>query len=400
MPGGAGRVVIRSSVVTNRPLLVLVLLWAGSAFALPFLKHAPNRLLSGQPLWLAELPMSATGSPLFWLAIPIIALMAGPFVVQKRLVLALLMLAAATLLVGLVALAGQQATALAARSGPLARTSMGSGFWLMLITAGFMIVDLAQRSHVGTAGRAAIWLGVLLAVSVLFGSGHLDDLSIMKEYAAKADQFREAVLRHVLIVVGALVPTLVLGVPLGVVAFLRPRQGRRVLGGLNMIQTIPSIALFALLMGPLSALAVALPWLRSFGISGIGLTPAIIALTLYCMLPIVRNTHAGLSQVPGATVDAARGMGMTSRQVFWQVEVPLALPVFLAGLRTTMIQAIGLAAIAALIGAGGLGSIMFQGLFSNALDLVLLGTLPIIAMVLMVDAAFAFLVKPATGRAP
>ena len=159
---------------------------------------------------------------------------------------------------------------------------------------------------------------------------------------------------------------------------------------LNVIQTIPSIALFGLLMAPLSALAVAVPWLRTLGISGIGLAPAIIALTLYCLLPIVRNTYEGLVQVPHHVVDAARGMGMTERQILAKVQIPLALPVFLSGLRVTIVQALGLAAVAALIGAGGLGSIMFQGLFSNALDLVLLGAVPIVVMVVVVDAFFKF----------
>jgi len=141
-------------------------------------------------------------------------------------------------------------------------------------------------------------------------------------------------------------------------------------------------------MAPLSALAVAVPVLMAIGISGIGLAPAVIALTLYSLLPIVRNTAEGLAQVPVSVVEAAQGMGMTKRQVFWQVEVPLALKVFLSGLRVTVVQAIGLAAVAALIGAGGLGAIMFQGLFSNALDLVLLGALPIIAIAVVADALF------------
>jgi len=106
---------------------------------------------------------------------------------------------------------------------------------------------------------------------------------------------------------------------------------------------------------------------------------------LYALLPIARNTVAGIAGVPPATIDAGRGMGMTHRQVFWQIEVPLALPVLLAGLRIVAVQAIGLAVVAALIGAGGLGSFVFDGLGQYATDLVLLGALPAIFMALAVD---------------
>src|SRR5580704_1733951 len=114
---------------------------------------------------------------------------------------------------------------------------------------------------------------------------------------------------------------------------------------LNLLQTVPSIALFGLLIVPLSALARAVPGLVALGVGGVGPAPAIIALTLYALLPVARNTLAGIGGVPAAAIDAARGMGMTRRQVFWQVEVPLALPVLLAGLRIVTVQAIGLAVV-------------------------------------------------------
>ncbi|MFZ2388194.1 MAG: ABC transporter permease, partial [Polaromonas sp.] len=155
---------------------------------------------------------------------------------------------------------------------------------------------------------------------------------------------------------------------------------------LNIIQTIPSIALFGLLMAPLALLAASVPVLAHWGIKGVGLAPAVIALTLYSLLPVVRSTAAGLGQVPQPVIDAALGMGMTSRQIFWQVEAPLALPVFLAGLRVATVQTIGMAVVAALIGAGGFGAIMFQGLLGGALDLVLLGVVPVVAMAVGVDA--------------
>jgi osmoprotectant transport system permease protein len=126
--------------------------------------------------------------------------------------------------------------------------------------------------------------------------------------------------------------------------------------------------------------------LAALGIAGVGVTPAVIALVLYSLLPVVRNTAEGLDAVSAAAFEAARGIGMTRAQIFRYVELPLALPVFLSGLRIATVQAVGLVAVAALIGAGGLGAIMFQGLFADALDLVLLGAIPIILLALAADA--------------
>ena len=126
-------------------------------------------------------------------------------------------------------------------------------------------------------------------------------------------------------------------------------------------------------------------------LSGIGLAPAVIALVLYSLLPVVRSTVAGLAQVPLPVVEAATGMGLTRGQVFRKVELPIALPVFLSGLRIAAVQAVGLAVVAALIGAGGLGALVFQGLASGALDLVLLGVIPVIALAVVVDAVFRIL---------
>lgn len=123
-----------------------------------------------------------------------------------------------------------------------------------------------------------------------------------------------------------------------------------------------------------------MPLAAALGIRGIGAAPALIALFLYSLLPVVANTIAGLSQVPAAVTDAARGMGMTGRQRIMQVEVPLALPVILAGIRIVLVQNMGLATVAALIGGGGFGTFVFQGIGQTAIDLVLLGAIPTVAL--------------------
>jgi len=370
--------------MSNRVLLLLVLLMLAAALGLPFLTHAPNRLITGHGL--ALLPI-LTGNGR-WLLLPFAALAGAPWLPPTRWRHLLQAAAASLLLYGLASLAGHEASRLAASESPLSRTSFGGGFWLLLVLAWLAAADAIQRAAWPTLGRALLSGVVLLPLLLLLGSGQLNQLSVLKEYANHQDVFDDALTRHLTIVGATLLPTLLLGTPLGVMAFRHRAVNGPLFAVLNVIQTIPSIALFGLLMAPLAALAAHLPGLAAWGISGIGVAPAVIALLLYSLLPIVRSTVAGLEQVPAAVVEAARGMGMTPRQIFWRVEVPIALPVLLSGLRITAVQAIGLTVVAALIGAGGFGAIMFQGLLSSALDLVLLGVIPVVALAVTCDALF------------
>ena len=135
---------------------------------------------------------------------------------------------------------------------------------------------------------------------------------------------------------------------------------------------------------------------------GVLVEPALLALVAYSLLPMVRNTFVALTDIPEHLTDAARGMGMTERQVFFQLKLPLAMPVIIEGLRITAIQAIGLTAVAALIGAGGFGDFIFQGLGQAAMDPVLLGALPTIALALLADALLTMLaasLRPTPARA-
>ena len=168
--------------------------------------------------------------------------------------------------------------------------------------------------------------------------------------------------------------------PLGVFCYRVPRLRTVVLNLLNGVQTIPSIALFGLLIAPLAWIAANVPGAKEIGVSGIGFTPAIVALFIYSLLPVVANTVVGLLGVPEDANDAARGMGMTDRQRLFSVEMPLAFPVILTGIRIVLVQNIGLATVAALIGGGGFGVFVFQGIGQTALDLVLLGAVPTVVL--------------------
>ncbi|HJU17763.1 MAG TPA: ABC transporter permease, partial [Stellaceae bacterium] len=223
--------------------------------------------------------------------------------------------------------------------------------------------------------------------ALLAFAGVFDALSLAQEYASRQGVFAAALVRHIALVAGSVGPALLVGLPLGLGAARWRGFSGPLFAALGVLQTIPSIALFGLLIAPLSALARAVPALAALGLSGIGAAPALIALFLYALLPIVRNTTAGLLGVEAGVIEAGRGMGMTARQIFWKVEWPLALPVVLAGLRIVTVQTIGLAVVAALIGAGGLGRFVFEGLGAYALDLVLLGALPVIFLALAADFA-------------
>nr|MCU0923731.1 ABC transporter permease [Burkholderiaceae bacterium] len=332
--------------VANPVLALLLLTVLLSAWWPGFVSHAPNRLLGGEPVSLAASLQSAppllavlvVGVPLLWAT----ALLRRPSPGLHALVAAV----SGPWLAALLGLAGTIARTLADAGAPLARTSFGAGFWLLAGAGALVLADALQRLRLPLALRIAAVAAALLPAAALLWGGALDELSLLKEYANRQQAFHQALSRHLLIVGAALLPAVLLGLPLGVAAFARPRFGKLLFATLGIVQTVPAIALFGLLIAPLAAI----------GLPGVGLLPAVIALLLYSLLPIVRSIAAGLAQVRAPVLEAAAAMGLTPRQRFWQVRVPIALPLLLAGLRVCCVQAIGLAMLGALIGAGGLGA--------------------------------------------
>ncbi len=374
--------------VKNRVLAVLALAGLVAALGLPFLTHAPNRLVSGTGISLAQLIRDSAGHPmgLGLTLLPALLLVAAIFMRPARRTQTAVYVAATLFLTGLAALAAHHATQLAGQSGAIARTSLGAASWLLAAFSWLAATDALQRLALRPGWRLLGGAAVIVPLGLLLAGGAFKDLSLLKEYANRENVFSAAFGQHLHIVLASLLPALLIGVPLGLTSSRSRALRAPLFAVLNVIQTVPSIALFALLMAPLALLGASVPVLAQLGIKGIGLAPAVIALTLYALLPVVRSTAAGLSQVPSPVIEAAQGMGLTARQIFWRVELPLALPVFLSGLRVATVQTIGMAVVAALIGAGGFGAIVFQGLLSGALDLVLLGVLPVVAMAVAVDA--------------
>ena len=372
------------------PLTLLLLGCAGLVF-LPFLRWAPNRLLSGDAIHLVDALRTVGGWPALGLlgAMTLLALLVlAPPLRAVRWGQVVAVAALGGLLLGL---AGRYAALAQSLEQPFARTSLGAAFWVACLVLWLLAADSLQQLGVGLLtrfGGLALVAGPMVLVLV---SGACDQLSILKEYANRTDVLLPAIQRHMDIVLAAMLPAVGLGVPMSWWVHRNQTVRRAVFPVLNVIQTIPSIALFGLLMAPLAWVSGAFPVLGELGVSGVGMAPGVVALMLYSLLPVVRSALAGLEQVPAGVLESARGMGLTPLQIAWQVQLPLAWPVLLGGLRTATVAAIGLASVTALIGAGGLGSIMFEGLFSSAQDLVVLGVFPIVVLAVLMDAAFKVL---------
>jgi osmoprotectant transport system permease protein len=366
---------IRSGAPAIDKLGVLIALIVAAGWVLlPFAAFKPNRILQGQgrivfdalPGWEAivlalviavSLPVIFFRTPTFWrLAASIIAL--------------------AALFISI----GQTAAFLTPAGNTLARVSPGAGFWVLIFGYLLLAADALTRLRLPPVWRIGVLALAAVTLAMLLVSGDLNGLSILKEYFTRADAFWREALTHVILAFGSLIAAVLVGVPLGILAYRQKRLRAIVLNVLNAIQTIPSIALFGLLIAPLGWIAATVPGAKAIGISGIGFTPAIVALFIYSLLPVVANTVVGLVGVPEDANDAARGMGMTDRQRLLQIELPLAFPVILTGIRIVLVQNIGLATVAALIGGGGFGVFVFQGIGQTALDLVLLGAVPTVVL--------------------
>jgi len=188
----------------------------------------------------------------------------------------------------------------------------------------------------------------------------------------------ELTLQHLWLVGWSTLFAIVIGIPLGIAIARHPASSKPLLAGANIIQTIPSLALFGFLLP--------VPWLgeRADRL-------AILALTLYALLPVIRNTYTGIRGVDPAVVEAGRGMGLTDAQLLFQVQLPLALSVILSGVRVAIVISVGLATIAAFIGAGGLGEFIFRGVAMVNNQLILAGAIPAALLALLADFSVGWL---------
>lgn len=350
--------------------VVLVASGAAAIAWMPFIIVKANRIAAGKPQLLPQL--IAQPAALTLIVLLVVAAVAAAFLKNQILRLGIATLTIAALIVAL----GVVSTAATPPGSTVARITPGGAFWALLAVVGLMISDALVKLRLTPWLRVAALAVYAALLAAVLRSGLLDNLSIMKEYANNADKFWHEALNHLFLSLGSVVIAIVLALPLGIFCYWQPRIRAVVLRALSLVQTIPSLALFGILMLPLGYIAAHVPLAAAIGIQGIGVAPALVALVIYSLLPIVANTVVGLAGVDPSVRDSAAGMGLTRRQILTGIDLPLAFPVILTGIRIVLVQAIGLVTVAALIGGGGFGLFIFQGIGQTANDLVLLGAVP------------------------
>ncbi len=387
-------------------------------------------------------------------------------------------LCTAALALGLLLVGGGSSTLSGGASDPeRARISLQSGVWLTLLAYYIgTFGSLGDAPQTGLTRLLMVLPGPLIAALFIF-AGTFGSVGLSQELASQGGDFAAEVLRHLALAGTSVLLACAIGIPAAIWAARRAEAARLVLPTASFLQTIPSLALFGIMLLPLARLgsnvtvgqallfclvggllaagvgflarrtsgwlqntlttltllAALLPVLlltvivavilndlfvavfsldfgrlnfpkslaaplSSLGVRGIGTAPALIALTLYAFLPIIRNTYTGIKEVPRAATEAGRGMGMSPGQILRRVELPLALPLIMEGVRASTVLTIGIATVAFLIGAGGLGTFIERGISQQVPDLILLGALPIIALALLADALLRGLGQLVTPR--
>ena len=212
-------------------------------------------------------------------------------------------------------------------------------------------------------------------------------MNILGFILENTDKCWSLTLEHIGIVAISVFLATLIAIPTGVAITRNERIAKKIMNGANILMTIPSIALFGLMLPILSLVG-----------HGLGKVPAVIALVVYSQLPIIRNTYVGIKNVPPELVDAGRGLGMNGWTRLKEIEIPLAIPVIIAGLRTAAVMNIGIAAIAAYIGAGGLGVFIQQGIARSYEEMIITGAIMVALLAIIVDAGMALLEKIVTPK--
>ncbi len=360
---------------------------------LGFLTVRPNRLASGISFrfWETAAGWEAAVVILLWVSLLIL----GVWYARSPRANLAMMLIANLLLASIVWAAGYSAARILAQESPLTRVSLGAGAWTMLLMAYLVMLGIGPRLKRYRAVLGSLWLWLLLGLVM---SGALDNLSLLQEWQDRKARFFLEMLQHLTLAGMAVGLGSLVGIPLGIALYRKSLARQLIFPLLNLIQTVPSLALFGLLIAPLAVLSDRFPLMKDLGLAGIGWTPALIALTLYSLLPITRNVHTSLTAIDPAVIEAGKGMGMSRGQLLHRVQLPLAAPLILNGVRIAAVQTIGNTALAALIGAGGLGTFIFQGIGQSAPDLILLGALPVILLAVIADGLMQQMINFASPR--
>jgi osmoprotectant transport system permease protein len=263
--------------------------------------------------------------------------------------------------------------------GHLTRVSLGYSFWL-LVLAVYVVLNQSVSAIRSRVVRGLFVYAVPLAVIALIATHRIEYISLMKEYENVRDIFVQEFRRHVFLSAGSVAVATVLGVLSGILAVRKPSFERPLFSVLNAAQVIPTLSFVGLLMVPLGYIGEHVALAQALNIRGVGWAPVFIVLVFYALYPITRNTVAALRSLNRDFLETAVGLGYDPIKLFFDIELPLALPVIFAGIRVALVQASAGTIIAALVGGGGLGVFVFLGLAQTAQDLALLGVVPIVAL--------------------
>ncbi len=375
--------------VSNKAAITISLLGILSIFLLPFFKVAKNRILPGDDIYLFDLILNKNIVAILYLSSWLLLIVALYFNKLKKVAVVITII---TILLLQLLTSSVNNASLASLSS-YARITLASAYWLSYFLLLLVLVEITRVLNFSYTKKAfLIFLMIFLNILIIWQS-NWNNIGVIKEYISNRSIFWLEVKNHILLfTVTILITIIVSSLLLFIIFSFKPLQNY-IFTILNILQTIPSIALFGLLMAPLSALVSMYPHLKNYAIGGIGWTPALIGLVIYATLPLCRNAFEGITHVDENLKLSAKGMGMTRSQVFFNLTLPLALPIILTGLRSTMIITIGLVTVAKLIGFGGLGRFIFQGLGEQATDLILLGTIPIVFIAIGIDTMMAILIN-------
>ncbi|AWI87194.1 ABC transporter permease [Methylobacterium sp. DM1] len=371
--------------------LVAAALLPATLLLLPLLHLAPNRLVSGTPVAAAD----ALGAWL-WPCLALAALGPGLLAAGRGKVTAGLagltcLGALALLLAGL----GAGAAELSAGKSLATRARLASGAWAGMVVLVAALTLAARRARLPGGGSTASAATVGL-LACLWMTDRLDAISLAVELRARSDTLGVALRDHLVLTLGAL--GLAAGFTVGLVLWRRGRGTVEL--AVSGVQVVPAVALLGGLVAALSALLAAVPALRTYGVSALGGLPALIGIATYLLLPLWRGQQAARRAASPAHLAAADALGLTPHQILASVRLPLGAPLLVGGLRVAAVQALGLVTLGALVGAGGLGTLVFDGMAQFAPDLILLGALPIIALSLATEAALGGLETALRRRWP
>lgn len=380
---------LRSS---TRPVLTIsLMMMLFGFFSKSFILIRPNRIEKGEVVNL----YSSMGSDLSVLVFALLIGLIISLLLRKwKYNFVLITVILSILLGSYIGLTGIAASRSLIGYGEYARASLGAGFWAILLSMLLMLYEICMiqfewlkenQSKYKNLVKPLFTLLVIVIMVSVFSLGYLDDVSIVREVINNRERLSGEIVNHLLLVLVTTTTGFIVSIALGYLAYKKERVRDIISTVINFAQVIPTLSLFGIVIILITLITNEFTLLKQVGIRPIGFLPAYLVLTLYTLLPLTNNTIAGFKSIPNGVLEAARAMGMNKRQLFFDIELPMALPSIFIGLKTAMIQSMGNGILAGLVGGGGLGAVLFLGLAQSATDLVVAASLTIVILTILLN---------------